>query len=188
VGLLEQLGQRHDSPGWEAFVRLYQPLLYGWLRRSGLRHQDADDVVQEVLAVVARELPKFEHNQRCGAFRRWLRNILVNRLREFRRSSRNKVQGNSALLDQLAGQLADSHCGTTRLFDIEHDLHLIHRTLDRIKPEFRPKTWTAFRRLLLENADPETVARELGTTVDALYMAKSRVMKRLRQEVGTFLS
>lgn len=185
--MLELLRQRPDSPTWEQFVQIYQPLLYGWLRRSGLRHQDADDVVQEVMAVVARELPKFRHNQQCGAFRRWLRTILVNRLREFRRSSRSAIPSNGLLLEKLAGQLADSHCGLTRLFNLEHDMHVIHRTMERIEPEFRPQTWHAFRRLMLDNDDAETVARELGVSVDSLYMAKSRILKRLRQEIGAFL-
>ncbi len=187
VGLLEQMRLGSDGQTWEQFVRLYGPMLYGWLRRSGLHHQDADDLVQEVLAVVARELPNFRHNQQRGAFRRWLRNILVNRLRQFRRARRSAVPGNSDLLDHLAGQLTDSHCGLTRMFDLEHDMHIIHRTLDLIEPEFRPKTWLAFRRVMLENADPEQVAADSGISVESLYSIKSRIMKRLREVAGTFL-
>jgi RNA polymerase sigma factor (sigma-70 family) len=126
---------------WQHFVRRYQRLLYGWLRRSGLPHPDADDVVQEVLAVVARKLPAFRHSRRCGAFRTWLRAILVNRLREFRRARRFAIAGNSPLLDQLADQLAESHCRLTQLLNREHDMHVIQTILELIEPEFRPQTW-----------------------------------------------
>src|SRR5262249_34118402 len=88
VPLLERLRRQTDGESWEHFPHSSPPLLYAWLRRYSLREQDADDIVQEVLAVVARELPRFQHNHRRGAFRRWLRIILVNRLRQFRRNRR----------------------------------------------------------------------------------------------------
>src|SRR5947208_510280 len=89
VSLLERLCRQPSPESWEKLVRLYTPLLQGWLRRYRLRPQDADDLVQDVLAVLVRRLPEFEHRGRPGAFRAWLRTILVNQLRNFRR----KVQG-----------------------------------------------------------------------------------------------
>src|SRR5262249_46802410 len=88
--LLDRLRHRSDGASWKRFVDLYSPLLQAWLRRQGVRAQDADDLVQEVLGVVVRELPDFRHNQRPGAFRAWLRSILSNRLRGFWRARRTQ--------------------------------------------------------------------------------------------------
>src|SRR6516164_247108 len=86
VSLLERLRERPDGEAWQRLVAIYTPLLKQWLGRYGLQASDADDLTQEVLAVVVREMPRFEHNQRAGAFRRWLRTILVHRLRGFWRA------------------------------------------------------------------------------------------------------
>jgi RNA polymerase sigma-70 factor (ECF subfamily) len=168
-----------------AFLCTVHPLLRRWLRRYGVGQPDTDELVQEVLAVVARDLPKFRHNERRGAFRCWLRTILVHRLRNCRRSERQQpvAHGSTLLLDRLADQLEDPRSNLSRLFDIEHDLYITHRALDAIQPEFKPHTWRAFRRLMLENAEPETVAAELGMSVPAVYTAKSRILNRLRQEM-----
>jgi RNA polymerase sigma-70 factor (ECF subfamily) len=69
VSLLERLRSRPDNAAWQRLVELYTPLLHGWLRRHGLRSSDVDDLVQDALAVVVRELPRFEHGQRTGSFR-----------------------------------------------------------------------------------------------------------------------
>lgn len=181
--LLERLRDRADAEAWQRLVDLYTPLLTGWLRRHALQAADVDDLVQEVLAAVAREAPQFRHSGRPGAFRHWLRTILANRLREFWRGRRLRpsATGDSdvaALLDQLA----DPQSGLSRLWDQEHDQHLVRRLLAMIEPQFAPATWQAFRRVVLEGARPDVAAAELGLTVNAVFVAKSRVLQRLRQE------
>src|SRR2546430_9892229 len=86
VSLLQQLREQPNGDAWRRLVELYTPLLRQWLSRNGMQSSDIDDLTQEVLAVVVRELPQFQHNQRVGAFRRWLRTILVNRLRNYWRA------------------------------------------------------------------------------------------------------
>src|SRR5262249_42556003 len=144
---------------------------------------DADDLVQDVLAVVVRELPRFEHNRRTGAFRSWLRTILVHRLRDFWRARQYQpaATGDSAVLRHLE-ELEDPASGLSRLWDQEHDGHVVRRLLDLIEPEVAPSTWQAFRRVALEGKDEETVAAELGLSVNAVFIAKSRVLARLRRE------
>src|ERR1700730_12164520 len=90
ISLLDRLRLPSDAAAWKRFVDLYGPLLLGWLRCQAVRAQDADDLVQGVLGVVVREVPAFRPNQRPGAFRAWLRTILVNRLRAFWRSQRSQ--------------------------------------------------------------------------------------------------
>jgi RNA polymerase sigma factor (sigma-70 family) len=186
--LLERLRDRADAAAWQRLVDLYSPLLSGWLRRHALQDADVDDLVQEVLMAVAREASQFQHSGRPGAFRHWLRTILANRLREFWRSRRlrPKATGDSdftALLDQLE----DPDSGISHLWDQEHDQHVVRRLLAMIEPQFAPSTWQAFRRVVLEGARPDVVAGELGLTVNAVFIAKSRVLQRLRQEAHDLL-
>ncbi len=181
--LLERLRDRADAEAWQRLVELYTPLLTGWLRRHALQPSDVDDLVQEVLAAVARDIGRFEHNRRVGAFRHWLRTILANRLREFWRAQRARptATGESDFADILA-QLEDSGSGLSRLWDREHDEHVVRRLLAMIEPQFTPSTWQAFRRLVLDGERPDAVAAELGLSVNAVFIAKSRVLQRLRQE------
>jgi RNA polymerase sigma-70 factor (ECF subfamily) len=145
-------------------------------------------VVQDVLAVVVRRLPQFQHNQRRGAFRCWLRTITVNCLRDFRRARRGKPQASGdADLHEALAQLEDPSSDLSRLWDREHDLHVTRKLLEMIEPEFKPATWQAFRRVALEDVAAETVAAELGITTNAVFIAKSRVLARLRQEAEGLL-
>jgi RNA polymerase sigma-70 factor (ECF subfamily) len=183
ASLLERLRSSSEAADWERFVNVYTPLIQGWLRRYAVQAEDADDLVQEVLAVVLRELPRFRHNQRPGAFRCWLRTITFNRLRAFWKSRQLRPQagGDSEVERQLL-ELEDPESDLSRLWDREHDQHVLRRLLESIEPEFSPATWRAFRQLTLEARPPAEVARELGTTVNAVVLARSRVLRRLRRE------
>jgi RNA polymerase sigma-70 factor (ECF subfamily) len=188
VSLLERLQQCPDADSWRRLVDLYEPLLRTWLARHSLQASDADDIVQEVLAVVVRELPQFRHNQRPGAFRSWLRTVLVHRLRTFweARQARPQGTGDSAFL-RVLDEFEDPHSGLSQLWDREHDRHVLRRLLRWVERDFAPTTWQAFRRLALEGAEPDAVAAEVGLTVNAVCIAKSRVLQRLRQEARGLL-
>ncbi len=181
VSLLERLRDQSDDVSWRRLLDLYGPLLRGWLGRHDLQAADADDLVQEVLAVVVRELPRFEHSGRPGAFRRWLRTILVNRLRPFWRGRRSRGEAGGDL-EGLLAQLEDPDSSLSRLWDEEHDRHVLGRLLELIRPEFTASTWQAFLRVTLQGRDEEAVAAELGLSVHAVFVAKSRVLCRLRRE------
>jgi RNA polymerase sigma-70 factor, ECF subfamily len=180
--LLDQFRSRPDGQAWQRLVGLYAPLLRGWLCRHGLQASDVDDLVQEVLAVLVRELPHFEHNRRPGAFRSWLRTVTAHRLRDFwrRRGYRPEATGGSDFVRKLE-ELEDPRSGLSRLWDEEHDRHVVRRLLEQIRPEFRPATWEAFAGVMLEGGRPAEVAGRLGMSVNAVLLAKSRVLARLRQ-------
>jgi RNA polymerase sigma-70 factor (ECF subfamily) len=184
VSLLERLRLRPDSASWQRLVDLYTPLIRDWLRRSALQPPDADDLTQEVLAVLVRELPQFRHDLRPGAFRRWLRTVTVNRLRGFWRARRGRplATGDSDFA-RVLDQLEDPASGPSRLWDQEHDRHVVRRLLELIQPEFEPATWQAFRRLVLEGRPTAAVAAELGISPNAVRIAKSRILSRFRQEI-----
>jgi RNA polymerase sigma-70 factor (ECF subfamily) len=143
-----------------------------------------EDLGQDVLAVIVRELPRFHHDGRPGAFRRWLRTVTVNRLRGLWRERRHRPQGtgDSDFLKML-DQLEDPGSPLSRQWDQEHDRHLASRLLQMAEPDFEPNTWRAFRRVALEQTPAAAVADELGISVNAVLLAKSRVLRRLRQEL-----
>ncbi len=183
VSLLERIRVRPDGDSWRRLVDLYAPLIRGWLRRHLLPDADADDLTQEVLAVLVRELPRFEHSGRPGAFRTWLRIVTVHRLRDFWRGRRYQPEatGASDFLDRLE-QLEDSGSGLSRLWDEEHDRHVVARLLEQIRPEFQAATWQAFEAVMLRGEAPAVAARRLGLSTNAVLLARWRVMRRLRRE------
>jgi RNA polymerase sigma factor (sigma-70 family) len=184
VSLLERLRLYPDAPSWQRLVDLYTPLIRAWLQRHGLQPADADDLVQEVMGVLIRELPGFEHDRRIGAFRRWLRGITVNRLRVFWRSRHGRPIGvGGSDFGQFLSQLEDPESGVSHHWDLEHDRHVARRLLELIEPEFEPATWQAFHLLVVEGKATAAVAAELGVSANAVRIAKSRVLSRLRQEM-----
>jgi RNA polymerase sigma factor (sigma-70 family) len=180
LSLLERLRLRPDAEAWQRLVELYEPLLNGWLRRYAVPPADAADLVQEVLTVLVRELPEFRHDLRRGAFRRWLRNILLNRLRAFWRTRRRA--GGAGDAEEMLGRLEDPSGGLERLWDQEHDRYVLVRLTELLRKEFEPVTWDAFRLAALEGRPYPDVAAALGLSVNAVRIAKSRVLKRMRQE------
>jgi RNA polymerase sigma-70 factor, ECF subfamily len=180
--LLQRLNDRSDSVAWRRLVDLYTPLIHAWLRRQGVSAEDADDLTQDVLGIVVREVSGFRHNGRVGAFRTWLRTITINCLRQSWRSRRVRGQmTRSPDLDPALDQLEDPASDLSRRWDREHDEFVLHRLLDLIEPEFRPATWQVFRRQVIDGASAEEVAAELGLTVNAVLIAKSRVLSHLRR-------
>lgn len=185
VSLLERLRLRPDGDSWRRLVDLYTPLIRDWLRRHSLQPTDADDLAQEVMAVVVREIPHFHHDLRPGAFRRWLRTVTVNRVRSFWRSSNNQpiARGENGF-ESVLDQLEDPHSGLSRLWDEEHDRHVVRKLLELVEPDFEPITWKAFVGLVLEGRGTAAVAQQLGITPNAVRIAKSRVLGRFRQEIS----
>jgi RNA polymerase sigma-70 factor (ECF subfamily) len=184
ASLLERLRRQPDDAAWRRLVDLYTPLLRGWLHRHLVPAADVDDLVQEVLSVLVRELPHFEYDPARGSFRGWLRTITVNRLRLFwrARQSRPLATGDSDLARKL-DELEDPHSDLSRQWDREHDHHVAHRLLQMLEAEFEATTWQAFRRVALDGTRPPEVAAELGLSLNAVYLAKYRVLRRLREEM-----
>lgn len=183
LSLLHRLQRSAESENWNRLVALYSPLIRAWLRRYDVQESDADDLVQEVLLSVSKDLGKFTHGGRSGAFRAWLRAILVNRLRNFWRA-RNRLPettGDSELVRKLA-ELENPTSELSQLWDEEHDQSVLKRLLNLVEPHFSPGTWQAFCRVAFEGANPRDVAAELQISLNAVAISKSRVLQRLRQE------
>jgi RNA polymerase sigma-70 factor (ECF subfamily) len=179
--LLVRIRDARDAESWQTFVDLYAPLVYRYCRRRGLQEADAADVSQEVLLQVARSIRTFEYSPDRGRFRDWLGTVTRGKLvrwREKRDRAVNATGDGSA--DALAAAVAPE--ADTEWADAFNG-HVLRAALERIRPHFEPATWRAFELEWLGNRPAAEVARELGMAVTAVYVAKSRVLKRLRDEV-----
>ena len=188
--MLERLQQGADATAWQHMVELYSPLIRNWLKRYSLPDQEVNDLVQDVLTVVVRKLPEFKKRPQIGAFRRWLRTITVYCLRDFWRSQRfvPKAAGGEGDFGGVLDQLEDPESALSKLWDQEHDEFIARRLLEMIQPRFEEKTWQAFRRVALDGVPVDQVAQELNMTPNAVFIAKSRVLRLLRIEGQDILS
>lgn len=177
ISLLERLKQPGRPDAWDRFVELYTPLLYYWARRTGLPEHEAGDMVQDVFVVLLQKLPEFTYDGR-GNFRGWLRTVTLNKWREGQRRRRPEPT-------ELSDLAAPEESGTFE--EVEYRRQLVGRALELMRAEFQPTTWKACWEYVVVGRPVPEVARELGVTVNAVYLAKSRVLRRLRQELGGLL-
>jgi RNA polymerase sigma-70 factor (ECF subfamily) len=187
LSLLDRLRQASpDAPDWRRLQEIYQPLIHSWLRRVPGLGAEADDLAQDVLVVLVRELPSFER-RRDGSFRCWLRQITLNRIRAFRKARQKRPVAGGDAADDLLAQLEDPTSDLVRQWDRDHDRHVFDRLLAVVQPDFGPETWDAFTRFALDGQPAAVVAEMLGMSASAVMQAKFRILKRLRQEAGELL-
>ncbi len=174
--------QHGEENAWKDLTDLYRPLIIGWLNRQGVPGGDLDDLTQDVLLTVIKHLPGFEHSGRRGAFRAWLRTIVCSRTTDYWRAidAASQGQGGSGATAALQ-EIADPDSDLNRQWDEEHDRYVLNCVLDLVEEEFEPTTLQAFRRLALDGVSGAQAAQELGLSVAAVYVAKSRVLQRIRQ-------
>jgi RNA polymerase sigma-70 factor, ECF subfamily len=182
VSLLERLKLPSEQDAWTRFVQLYTPLLYDWARRVGLQESDAADLVQEVFTVLVRKLPEFNYD-RGKSFRGWLRTVLLNRWRDG--SPRRPVPATLAQDHVLANLPAPE--APADFEEREYRTYLVDRALQLLQREFPDVTWKAFTLYVLGGKSAPEVASQLQISVNVVYLAKSRVLGRLRQELAGLL-
>ena len=170
-----------DAEAWTDIVGMYRPLLRAWLTSAGLQPADRDDLTQRVLEVLVRQLPDFRHNGRTGAFRAWLRGITTNLLREFWRGRATPAT------DSVLAELSDPGGRLSVLWDEQHDRHVYQALAAIVRGEVAETTWLAFHRTAIEDRSPHEAAAELGLTVNAVVIARSRVLTRLRKLAAELL-
>ncbi len=149
---------------------------------AGVHASDVDDLKQEIMQVLIAELPKFEHNGRKGAFRTWLRNVVANRLRAYRHSPARRQQATGGSdYARFAKILADPHSDMSQAWEQEYNQHVLQCLMDSVSARFSEKTMTAFRQTFLADRSVDDVAQDLHMTVNAVVLARSRVLRALRQ-------
>jgi RNA polymerase sigma-70 factor (ECF subfamily) len=184
--LLLRLRDGHDQDAWREFVRLYAPVVYGYARRHGMQDADAADVTQDVLRSVAAGARRLDYDPRRGTFRGWLFTLAHHRLYDLhaRRRRHCPGSGDSAVQDLLDGQ--PDRADDRAAWDLEYERQMFTRAAEQVRGHFTDTTWRAFWLTAVEGRSGRDVAAELGMTVAAVYLAKSRVMARLREQIQEF--
>jgi len=186
ASLIVRLPDAADARAWDDFVAVYAPLVYGLARRHGLQPADADDVVQDVLAAVARSVETWLKRTDRGPFRAWLlriaRNLAINALT--RPKSRPLAAGGEN--GQRLSQYADSNGDAARQFDLEYRRELFRWAAERIREHFTAASWQAFWLSTVEEQPIAAVARQLKISEGSVYVARSRIMAKLRETVQQF--
>lgn len=181
ASLLEELRQAPDQQTWGRFVKLYTPLLFFWARKLGLHEADAADLVQDVFTILVRKMPEFYYDQQ-KSFRKWLRTILMNKWRNSLRRAANARQGGPEGLSAVADPQDPDE-----VIEAEYRQHLLNNALELMRSEFPIKTWKACWEHVVMGRPAAEVAAELGIVPGAVYVAKSRVLSRVRQELAGLL-
>jgi RNA polymerase sigma-70 factor (ECF subfamily) len=180
--LLRRIRDPGDTEAWQVFVDVYGPLIYRHARSKGLQDADATEVTQEVLLQVCRSIQQFEYSPERGRFRDWLGTVTQNKIRRFLHKEAGVVhpRAEGPEEDPLAGVAAPAR--DTQWSEDFHR-HLLQLALVRVRPHFEEPVWRAFEMVWRDDQVPAAVARELGQRVDWVYLAKSRVLKRLQDEI-----
>ena len=182
VSLLQRLREDPAADDWRRLVADYAPMVRRWLRQHGVSDVDSDDIVQDVMTVLHNRIAEFQR-QRTGSFRRWVRTMTVYCMRDhLRKQNRSPRPAGGSEMAQIINELADDESELSRRWDEEHSRHLVHLLTQRVRKEFRSQTWQAFSMVALQRLKPEEVASQLGVTINAVQVAKSKVLRRIREE------
>jgi RNA polymerase sigma factor (sigma-70 family) len=183
ASLILRLPSNEDAEAWREFVAIYEPFVYRFARRSGFQDADARELVQNVLLAVVKAVDRWQTDPERARFRSWLFKIARNQFLDLlKKKNRRPVRsGSSSVLDLLERQPAPDVAGELAL---EHRRELFRWAAARVKETVRPATWRAFWMTSVEHHSVEDAAQALGLTPGAVYIARSRVLTRLRDEVG----
>jgi RNA polymerase sigma-70 factor (ECF subfamily) len=178
--------QARDSAAWSEIVRLYAPLIAFWCRRCGLNSHDAADCIQEVFSALAGSLSTYEPRAANGGFRAWLWTITRNKVRDFyRRKLRQWPARGGSSAQELIGEVPDpASIPEDEPSDAVQLNELIRRGLELVRAEFESTTWLSFWRSAVDGIPTAVVAEQLGLTSAAVRQNRSRIMRRLRQQLG----
>ena len=184
ASLLVRLRDGSDHNSWREFLELYSPLIYGFVRNRGLQDADAADLLQDVLRSVAGALGRLDYDKQKGGFRAWLFTITRNKLATFltSRRSHNQASGDSAQHQLLTAHPDRSH-SLEDDWEREFQRQLAAQAMQKIQSEFEEKTWQAFRQTAVDGLSAAEVSHRMGLSPGAIYVAKSRVLARLKEEV-----
>jgi RNA polymerase sigma factor (sigma-70 family) len=175
ASLLVRIRDPQDATAWSVFVKTYTPLLRRYCQRKGLQDADAADITQDVFLKVSQAIRSFEYAPQLGKFRNWLGVLTRNAIHDYQTRAGRLPKG--ALLGQEPSDVAEPEW-----FE-DFTSHILEVALEAIRPEFSPETWSSFEAAWIRNEAPGDVAKRLEIAVHAVYVNKSRVLKRLTAEV-----
>jgi RNA polymerase sigma-70 factor (ECF subfamily) len=183
LSLVERLKLGTDQVAWERFVELYTPMLVAWCRRIGLTDADTADLTQTVFVTLYEKLREFRYDPQLS-FRAWLKTVLLNAWRNQQRKRRVGRFEEQVGFDPA--QIPDTD-PRLQLEEAEYRSHLIRRAVAMVEAQFEPSTARAWWEYVVQDRPAQEVADELGLTLNAVYLAKSRVLRHLRTELQWLL-
>lgn len=175
--LLLRVRDWDDQAAWQTFVEIYQPLIVGQCRKGGLQTADAEEVCQEVLARVADSIRKFDYNPQRGRFRSWLYTVVRSLISSHVARRMRQPKASDASIGSAAAPTTEPD------WEREYVDRLFVWACQRARGDVKSNTWQAFHATVVENRPVETVAAELGMTAGAIYIARSRMIARIRELV-----
>lgn len=185
VTLLARIRDGQDGDAWREFVQIYGPVVYRFARNRGLQDADAADLMQDVLRSVARNASRMEYDPKRGTFRGWLYTVTRNKIYNFLNGQRHRPRGSgdANAHERLDATPARDSDGPDADWEREYQRRLTDRAMDRVKHEFQKSTWEAFWQTAVDGKAAAEVGSSLKMSPGAVYVAKSRVLARLREEV-----
>jgi RNA polymerase sigma-70 factor (ECF subfamily) len=184
ASLIIRLSDADNEEAWDEFVRLYQPVVYRLARRRGFQHADAEELVQEVMLAVARAAEGWVPDPQRGRFRTWLHRIARNLMVNFLTRRKHQVWGTGKSdVQQMLEAQSDAQSAVTQMFEVEYRRETFRWAASQVQREVKENTWRAFWLSTIDDLPAAEVARQLKISVGSVYIARSRVMARLRQLV-----
>jgi len=181
--LLLRIRNPDDVVSWREFTEIYGPLIHRFARKQGLQEADAADLAQEVLTTVAGTIGRLNYDRQLGRFRGWLLKVARSKLSNFfsRRKRQPQGSGDTGLQESLRS--LPSNTDDEAIWDEEYERRLFEYAAERVRTGFQATTWDAFWQTAVEGRDVKDVAEQLGLTVGAVYIAKSRILARLKEQI-----
>jgi len=183
--LLLRLADAADHEAWCQFTAIYRPLIYRVARRRGLQDADAQDLAQRVLLSVAGAIDQWHTRPKRARFRTWLHTVAKNTVIDHLRTAKLDVAEGGTSAQLRLQEATDSRADEAEL-DREYQRELFRWAAREVRGEFEETTWRAFWLTAVDGLSIPAVADELGKTVGAVYIARSRVMQRLRAKIRDF--
>lgn len=182
--LLLRIRDEGDERAWAEFMDLYAAFVFNYCRKQGLQTADTEDVVQEVFRAVAKSIRGFDYDPKQGTFRAWLFRVVRSKLaNHFNKQKKRPATPGETQLEYLADHESEASPAEAADWELEYKRRVFQWATERVKSEFKDTTWQAFWMSAVDEKPPASIAEELGISTGAVYIAKSRVVARLRKEV-----
>ncbi len=184
ASLLVQIRDGTNQTAWQEFINLYGPVVYGFARKRGLQDADAADLMQDVMRSVSSAIGRLDYDRNQGTFRGWLFTITRNKIFSFLSARRIRPQASGGTATNRVLETHPDASEGADVWEVEYQRRLAALAMERVKNEFQESTWRAFWLTAVEGLAAADVAKEIHLSPGAIYVAKSRILARLKEEVA----